>query len=313
MRSVLHVIGRKLVWIATFFLPRSARIARERRLRGREEARKLKHADGVIASYGKSGRTWLRVMVSRFYQVRYKLPDSLLMGFDNFHRKNPATPKLLFTHDNYLRDYTGNRGSKVDYKGLPVVFLARHPADTAVSQFFQWKFRMKPHKRLINDYPKDLEMPIFDFVMSKEAGIPKVIDYLNGWAEAKPLLGERLHIVRYEDLRQFTAEALGGVLTHLGADPSAEDLAEAVDFASFENMRKMEASKSFRGAGSRMKAKDKSNPNSFKVRRGKVGGFRDYFDDDQVKEIEAFIDVHLNPVFGYTHVAEKEDSATHEA
>ncbi len=313
MRSVLHVIGRKLVWIATFFLPRSARIARERRLRGREEARKLKHADGVIASYGKSGRPSLRVFVFRFYQVRYKLPDSLLMGFDNFHRKNPATPKLLFTHDNYLRDYTGNRGSKVDYKGLPVVFLARHPADTAVSQFFQWKFRMKPHKRLINDYPKDLEMPIFDFVMSKEAGIPKVIDYLNGWAEAKPLLGERLHIVRYEDLRQFTAEALGGVLTHLGADPSAEDLAEAVDFASFENMRKMEASKSFRGAGSRMKAKDKSNPNSFKVRRGKVGGFRDYFDDDQVKEIEAFIDVHLNPVFGYTHVAEKEDSATHEA
>ena len=34
---------------------------------------------------------------------------------------------------------------------------------------------------------------------------------------------------------------------------------------------------------------DKSNPDSFKVRRAKVGGYRDYFDDAQVAEIDALV------------------------
>ena len=61
-------------------------------------------------SFGKSGRTWLRVMLSRFYQVKHGLGERHLIGFDNLHKKNPAIPKLFFTHDNYIKDYTGNRG-----------------------------------------------------------------------------------------------------------------------------------------------------------------------------------------------------------
>ena len=44
-------------------------------------------------------------------------------------------------------------------------------------------------------------------------------------------------------------------------------------------MRKLEEKSTFWLAGSRMKPGDKANPNSFKVRRAKVGGYRDYFDD----------------------------------
>ena len=84
----------------------------ERYLRGYEESRKLRRAHAVIVSFGKSGRTWLRVMLSRFYGIRHGLPESSLMGFDNLSRKHPAIPKLLFTHDNYLSDYTGNSQDK---------------------------------------------------------------------------------------------------------------------------------------------------------------------------------------------------------
>jgi hypothetical protein len=52
-----------------------------------------------------------------------------------------------------------------------------------------------------------------------------------------------------------------------------------------------------------MVAKDRSNPESFKVRRGKVGGYRDYFTDDQVAEIEGLIQKHLSQVFGYSDVS----------
>ena len=77
----------------------------ERRLRGREDFEKLARADCVVVSFGKSGRTWLRVMLSRFYQVRYGLARRHLLSFDNLHNKNSAIPKIFFTHDNYLKDY----------------------------------------------------------------------------------------------------------------------------------------------------------------------------------------------------------------
>ena len=31
--------------------------------------------------------------------------------------------------------------------------MVRDPADVAVSQYFQWKFRMTDRKKTINDYP----------------------------------------------------------------------------------------------------------------------------------------------------------------
>ena len=49
-----------------------------------------------------------------------------------------------------------------------------------------------------------------------------------------------------------------------------------------------------------MTARDKDNPESFKVRRGKVGGWRDYFTEAEVALIEAELDRTLLPGFGYT-------------
>ena len=45
-------------------------------------------------------------------------------------------------------------------------------------------------------------------------------------------------------------------------------------------LKKLETKKAFRG--SRLIPGDKNNPDSFKVRRAKVGGYRDYFDDRQI-------------------------------
>jgi len=45
--------------------------------------------------------------------------------------------------------------------------------------------------------------------------------------------------------------------------------------------------------------KDRNDPNTYKVRRAKVGGFRDYFDDAQIAQIEALVNDTLSPGFGY--------------
>jgi hypothetical protein len=300
LQSVLKKLTRVLVRGATAFLDSRRRIAVERRVRGWEQCRKLRRADAVVVSYGKSGRTWLRVMLSRFYQVRHGLPERMLIGFDNLHRRRREIPRIFFTHDNYLKDYTGHRDSKVDYRGRPVVLLVRHPGDVAVSQYFQWRFRMKRSKKALNEYPGHGEdVDLVDFLMRPGAGLPKIVEFMNAWAREVPA-NPRLLVVRYEDLRAAPEATLARILERIGTPGSTEEIAEAVRFASFENMRRLEERRTFWLSGGRMKPRDHANPDSFKVRRGKVGGFRDYLDDEQVAALDAYLEKHLSPVFRYT-------------
>lgn len=307
MHTILKKLTRFLVLGLLFFLPKEKKIRIDRWLRGKEEYRKLKLADGVIVSFGKSGRTWLRVMLSRFYQVKYGIGERHLIGFDNLHKKNRAIPKLFFTHDNYLKDYTGNRDSKADFYDKKVVLLIRNPLDVAVSQFFQWKFRMRPGKKALNQYPEHgSDIEIYDFLMDPDAGLTKIIDYLNLWASEAEKIKDLL-IVRYEDMRSNTGEILEKIVTFLGTPGEQDQIQEAVRFASIENMRNMETKRTFWMSGSRMVAKDKSNPNSYKVRKAKVGGYRDYFDDKQIQALNQLVADRLDSIFGYEFTPESGD------
>ena len=299
LHNIWKRVSREVILFLAFFLPDDKKRALERRLRGQEEFRKLKLADVVIVSFGKSGRTWMRVLLSRFFQLRFGLKPSAFIGFDNLHRKHDGIPRVFFTHDNYLRDYTGNLDSKKDFYGKKVVLLVRQPEDVAVSQFHQWKFRMRPHKKGLNRYPEHgAEVDVFRFAMDEDAGLPKVIDFMNGWARELPNLSQLL-VVRYEDLRADTAGQLERVIEFMGQQPSEAELADCVAFASVENMRALETKRVFWLAGSRMKPGDKANPESFKVRRAKVGGYRDYFDDRQTETLDAMTEERLLPGFGY--------------
>jgi hypothetical protein len=272
----------------------------ERWLRGREDWRKLRLADAVVVSFGKSGRTWLRVLLSRIYQLQHGLGQRAVIGFDNLHYQTGAVPKIMFTHDNYVKDYTGHRDTKEDFYDKKVILLARDPRDVAVSQYFQWKYRMRPNKKDINAYPTtDLEP--FEFVMS-QAGLPKVIEFMNLWAQEAPRIREFM-IVRYEDLRAAPEATLGRLLDFLGTPATAAQIADAVAFASLENMKRMEHQRVFWLSGGRLMPKDRSNPDSYKVRRGKVAGYRDDFDAVQLAQIDRVVETSLDPLYGYTRAS----------
>ncbi len=238
-------------------------------------------------------------MLSRFYQIQHGLSERHLMAFDNLHRMNPKIPIIFFTHDNYLQDFTGDAESKSYYYDRKVVLLARNPADVAVSQYFQWKFRMRPGKMTLNDYPEDgLEVSLFDFVTRPQSGIPKIIDFMNLWdAESEHI--DNFLLVRYEDMSADPEGQLAKVLHLFGAPVRSEYVREAVAFASVENMRKLEQRRLAWLGGIRMAPGNRANPDSYKVRRAKVGGYRDYFTAEQVAELEALMRARLSPRFGY--------------
>ena len=273
----------------------------ERKLRGVEQFDKLRRADIVFVSFGKSGRTWLRVMISHLFRVMYQLPENAILGFDNFHNFNRAVPKTFFTHDNYIKDFTGDFDTKQPFYDKRVVLLARDPRDVAVSQFFQWKFRIKPTKVAINNYPPmGSDISLFDFIMSDNGGsMQAVAKYLNLWArEAEKV--KNFHLLRYEDLRAEPHKELRSLLEFAQIDATEEQLNAAVEYSSYENMKKMEGKQQFRLAGGRMMPRDKDNPNSFKVRRAKVGGYRDYFTDEEVAAIDQKLAKILDPMFAYS-------------
>jgi hypothetical protein len=135
--------------------------------------------------------------------------------------------------------------------------------------------------------------------MDEHVGLPGVIDYLNLWAREADRV-ENLLVVRYEDMRADPAAVLTRVMEFMNDAPAKKDAIEAsVEYASVENMRKLEEKSVFWLAGSRMKPGKKGDPNSYKVRRAKVGGYKDYFSDDEVEQIDALVAGTLSPTFGY--------------
>lgn len=300
-KTVLKKAGHRLLKLRLDLkgADEAERIRAERHLRGREQYRTLRRADAAVVSFGKSGRTWLRVMISRLYQQVYDLPEDVVIGFDNFHNMDRRIPRLFFTHDNYIADYTGHTDSKVDFYDKQVLLLMRDPRDVAVSQFFQWQYRMRPEKKALNEYlPHGSDSAIFDFVMHKGGGMPKIIDFMNLWAREMDKV-QALLLVRYEDMRADPQATLTRVAEFLDITDDPARIREAVEYASFENMKKKESENSFRMSGGRMTPGDQGNPDSYKTRRAKVGGYRDYFDDAQVEAIDALVAGTLDPVYGY--------------
>ena len=137
---------------------------------------------------------------------------------------------------------------------------------------------------------------MWDFVRHSDIGVLSLIDYLNKWERNVAHL-PRAITVRYEDLRaepRATLQRIGAVMGETFAD---SELDEAVAFGAFENLRSLERQGFFRQGG--LTLRNAEDPESFKVRRAKVGGFRDYFTAAQVAELEELVRERLSPTLGY--------------
>ncbi|HKG74700.1 MAG TPA: sulfotransferase domain-containing protein [Aestuariivirgaceae bacterium] len=251
-------------------------------------------ADLAIISMPKSGRTWLRAMLSRLYQEQMGMPDGELLIFDNFHAWSPELPRILFSHIGEL--FESGEGPEI-LRGKPVFHLVRWPIDTAISRYFQAKGRTNAFKLGLNGLPADVgRVPIFDFVTSPRHGVPYIVRRLNELAEYLESHPAALTI-KYEEARKSPADALLRVIIHSGRSATPESVERAVDYASFSNLQQMEQAGVFKN--DRLRARNSSNPDTYKVRRGKIGGYRDYLSAHQCAELESFIQANLTPSYGY--------------
>jgi len=236
--------------------------------------------DCYIISYPKCGRTWLRVLIGKALCTKFNIPENLLlktydltaragilrtqMGHDGAPLKTGISYHLL-------------RFNKRAFRRKKVIFLIRDIKDVLVSSYFQATKR-------INKFDGNIS----DFIRRDEYGVKKIVTFYNIWHENRNIPREFM-LLRYEDMQSNTEDALSKVLKFLGAGDVEKSIVEkAVSYASFSNMKQMEKNKSF-GKYNILTPKNENDDESYKVRRGVIGGYKDYLSDDDINYIDNMI------------------------
>ncbi len=212
-------------------------------------------AEATLVSFPKSGRTWLRVMLDKA-----NLPVHYIHAGSSYARS---------AHHNELQV----EGAEI--LGSATLFLHRDPRDTVVSGYFQKTLRIG----------SGCEMSIADFIRDPHLGLEKVVIFNLALLEQ----GARypnFASVSYEELRADPVRGLGLVLRHIqpSSDFESAEVERIVEESTFQKMRDNERKGIFaRRYGEALTPANADNPDSFKVRRGKIGGYVDYFSPEDIR------------------------------
>lgn len=241
-------------------------------------SRYAEKADACLVSFPKSGRTWLRYILSFYFSAAFGKNDktnlhnmfALVPNFDlDAVRGIPAfisqgaagkMPMVVVSHE---------ARSQLPDK-LPIIVMVRDPRDVLVSGYFH----ATRHKGRFSG-------SLSDFIDDPDYGMPKMISYLNGWATG--LSGRRHHIVSYENLSAVPVKEIEGILNFLGCEIKPAVVQAAVDAGQFERMQEMEVAE-----GIPAHEYDRTDLQSMRMRKGLVGGFREYLNDEEIARIEAY-------------------------
>jgi hypothetical protein len=246
-------------------------------------------ADAVLVSFPKCGRTWLRLLIGRALQRHFELPA----GVDplELHRLadlDRRVPSVFVTHDDdaQWKPPEAVERDKRRYRGRRVILLVRDPRDVIVSLYFQKRERRRAYAGSLDE-----------FLADRVGGFESLLAFYDAWVEHLDVPAAVL-VVRYEDLRARTEAELRRVLDFIGVTDVPDGVvAEAVAFASFENMRRMEEADALGSA--RLRPGRVGEPNTYKTRRGVVGGHRDELTADQIARLDRRMATSKVDRFGY--------------
>ena len=266
-------------------------LGRLRREVGKRLARR--RAEFLLVSYPKCGRTWVRMMLGRAIKIHFGIQDVPEYKLTRLHRAEPRSPAIESVHEgDPLRkrpDQLRVKPSRYASKGI--ILLVRDPRDVLVSAYFERKYRdpLRGMTAFEGGLPEFLHQPV--------GSIDTIIRYYNLWAVAIEAARSSM-LVRYEDVREDPARELRRILSFVGlAAVSDEAVAEAVEFGSFENMRRLEESGEIQA--NVLRAGIRGNPDTYKTRDGRVGGFREHLPSEDIARLDEKIRSQLSPVFGY--------------
>lgn len=239
--------------------------------------------DAYLMGFPKTGNSWLRFMIGSYIQLVCNLDQPpLFESFDLFGRceKPPIGPSMIASHgplewSSQERTDLNQRNVVSHYINKKVVLLVRHPLDTMVSGWFHAKstgFDGNFFRGGLEDFLND---PVF--------GLDKFFRFYQIWKDERHRFNN-LILVRYEDTRKAPIRQLKRILHFLELPIISPYVERTVKQSSFKQMQKLEMKENLKTEGKISKTlfnySGNNNSDSFRVRKGKVGGYRDYLTND---------------------------------
>ncbi len=248
--------------------------------------------DGFVISFPKCGRTWLRLLLGK-YVAGFETVANPFRVWDLTYR-SPRHATVQVSHDDYphWRRHGDILRDKSFYAEKKVIFLVRDPRDVVVSNYFQ--FVKRGDARRIRD---GFSGSLSDFLRYEIGSLKSVVTFYNVWACNRSVPRD-FKLISYEDLKGAPLEGLLGCVDFLGWPRESDDhCRRVVDYCRFDNMRKLEEERAFDSV--ELSPPKDGDPEGFKVRKGRIGGYRDYLCEDDVAYMNRFIAEELDPLFGY--------------
>jgi hypothetical protein len=252
----------------------------------------VKATRNIVVSYPKCGRTWLRFVLGSY--VLNNEGSNPLELFDLTSQENEFAA-TNFTHDDYphRKPFDTVCRDKSAYGQTRIALLVRDPRDVLVSYFFQYTKRGDK----IEAGDPDFDGSLSDFIRHPIGGLLSLVAFYNAWAQNRDIPEDFL-LTRYEDFHADPQREFGRLMTFLGwPKVDAGRLEGAISAGRFDNMKKLEESNHFKSA--RLYPPEDGDPEGFKVRRGKIGGYHDYLSPDDIKYIDDYLDDELDPLYDF--------------
>lgn len=227
-----------------------------------------------LASYPKSGNTWLRAMLTNLLHApgddfsvnalaggitggdRHALDDACAISSAEMtaaellpyrallHRQmaaEAAAPFFVKTHDQYALGADGTALFPAD-ASRAAIYIVRNPLDVALSFAHHSQqdldatiARMADRHATLNVWPDRIS----DFL---PVHLGRWSDHVAGWTQQQAI---RVCLLRYEDMLADPAMALKRVADAVGIDTNPEAVAAAVAASSLENLQLREAAEGF--------------------------------------------------------------------
>ena len=230
------------------------------------------------------------MLIGKSIQLHYGLKNRNLLKLRSFTRPWRDIPYILQHHDGGPEFLLPEElpTDKSEYAGRKVIFMVRDPRDVFVSSYFQ------KTKRNFN-----FEGTIDDYVKERRGGIETILKFYNIWANNRHVPQDFL-LIQYEKLHEDTAGEVRRVLNFIGLDQiSDQTIEEAVDFCRFDNMRKLEAKNAL--GTKALAARDEKDTETFKTRKGEVGGYKEYLSGSTLAIVEETIQKDLDCFYRAYH------------